>query len=414
MFPITQRIALAVLMMMARTASSQPDSFGGSLENFLRSQGGAIGLVMQDPAQYRLQLVYTRIDRDALNAPIFTSYSFRLNQDEYFYPASTVKLPTSLLALQQLHSLSVAGVTIDTPMSVEPATPSEISRPAPQPKPAPSIGDDVRRILLVSDNDAYNRLYEFLGYHGLNQALQKLGLEGTRIVHRLEVALSEQDNRNSAAIRFHEGAHTLYQQPARESTDIYRAEQPVLLGQGELSSGTLIQGPKDFAGKNAYPLKAQHDLLVALLFPDAAGASRRLKLTAEDYRLVYRSMSATPAASGFPEYADREQYPDGYVKFLMYGGDEPDIPDNIRVFNKSGRAYGFLTDTAYIVDLERRVEFVLAATIYTNENGIFNDDVYEYDSIGFPFMRELGQAIFALELARERQVLPDLSRFDLR
>jgi hypothetical protein len=37
------------------------------------------------------------------------------------------------------------------------------------------------------------------------------------------------------------------------------------------------------------------------------------------------------------------------------------IPANIRIFNKIGSAYGFLTDAAYIVDYQEGIEFILAA-----------------------------------------------------
>ncbi len=96
----------------------------------------------------------------------------------------------------------------------------------------------------------------------------------------------------------------------------------------------------------------------------------------------------------------------------MYGGSAPKIPDNIRIFNKPGDAYGFLTDSAYIVDFENGIEFMVSATIYTNANGTFNDDNYEYDEVGFPFFRELGQALYELELVRNREYRPDLERFE--
>jgi hypothetical protein len=95
----------------------------------------------------------------------------------------------------------------------------------------------------------------------------------------------------------------------------------------------------------------------------------------------------------------------------MYGGDAAEVPDNIRIFNKVGDAYGFLTDAAYIVDFDNGVEFILAATIFTNANQTFNDDTYEYDDIGLPFMRNLGKAIYEVELQRERPHRPDLGRF---
>ncbi len=46
------------------------------------------------------------------------------------------------------------------------------------------------------------------------------------------------------------------------------------------------------------------------------------------------------------------------------------------------------------------MEFVLAATLYVNDNGTFNDDRYEYQTVGLPFLRALGQAFYRLELSR--------------
>ena len=169
--------------------------------------------------------------------------------------------------------------------------------------------------------------------------------------------------------------------------------------------------PKDFASKNAYPLQAQHDVIKALMFPDSVGAPMRFMLSEDDYGFVYRNLAGYPGDSGIPEYADADRYPEGYVKFLMFGGDTPEVPGNIRIFNKVGDAYGFLTDAAYIVDFDNGVEFILAATIFTNANQTFNDDTYEYDEIALPFMRDLGKAIYEIELQRERPHRPDLGRF---
>jgi hypothetical protein len=124
-------------------------------------------------------------------------------------------------------------------------------------------------------------------------------------------------------------------------------------------------------------------------------------------------MSAYPGESGIDAYSDSEKYPQGYVKSLMIGGSAAAIPDNIRIFNKPGEACGFKTDCAYIVDYENGVEFLLAATLYTNDNETFNDDNYEYEAIAQPFFRDLGLAIYELELSRERPFRADLSRIQL-
>lgn len=81
------------------------------------------------------------------------------------------------------------------------------------------------------------------------------------------------------------------------------------------------------------------------------------------------------------------------------------------MFNKSGLTYGFMIDNAYIVDFKNGVEFFLSAVIQVNENEIYNDNEYEYDEIGYPFMENLGKAFYDYELNRKREHSPDLSKF---
>ena len=230
-------------------------------------------------------------------------------------------------------------------------------------------------------------------------------------MHRLEIALSVEDNRHTNPLVFIEDNAMLYQQAAMLSERSYLADAPILLGKAEVVGDERLERPKDFAEKNAYPIREQHDVIKALIFPESVEQVSRFELPPEDYRFVLENMSAYPGESGIPAYSDPDRYPQGYVKFLMYGGDASNIPENIRIFNKVGDAYGFLTDAAYIVDFDNGVEFLLAATVYVNANETFNDNEYEYDEIGMPFLRELGMAIYEMELERERPNPPDLSRF---
>lgn len=393
----------------------------GSDDEFLRdvmaSRPAEFAEVLNNADTHRVQIIYTQIDRDAQNQPTFRSYTFRLNADEYFYPASTVKLPTAALALEKLNRLDRRGLDRNTVMLTgrSEAFQSEADIDETSRTGLPSVGQYVRKILLVSDNDAYNRLYEFLGQTELNESLREKGYEGARIVHRLELALTAEQNRRTNPIRFIRGDETVYSQAALRAEEDYLAPEPVPLGEAEIVGGERVAGPKDFAEKNALPLQALHDTVLALMFPDSVAEARRFDLTDEDYAFLRFEMSAYPGESGIASYADSQRYPDGYVKFLMYGGSESEIPDNIRIFNKVGDAYGFLTDAAYVVDFDRGIEFILAATIYTNANATFNDNEYEYEEIGLPFLRSLGRAIYDLEIDRERSHPPDLSEFrDLR
>ncbi|MES2795626.1 MAG: hypothetical protein V4683_06665, partial [Bacteroidota bacterium] len=55
-------------------------------------------------------------------------------------------------------------------------------------------------------------------------------------------------------------------------------------------------------------------------------------------------------------------------------------------------------------------EFFVSAVIYCNEDQIFNDDKYDYDQIGFPFMKNLGQLLYDYESKRTKKYLPNLSK----
>ncbi|MFM2442699.1 MAG: hypothetical protein RL449_1341, partial [Bacteroidota bacterium] len=56
----------------------------------------------------------------------------------------------------------------------------------------------------------------------------------------------------------------------------------------------------------------------------------------------------------------------------------------------------------------------VTAVMLCNEDEIFNDEKYDYDSIGFPFYKNLGQVIYDYEEKRLKKNLPNLDhlKFD--
>ncbi|MGB5359311.1 MAG: hypothetical protein WBN27_05150, partial [Eudoraea sp.] len=69
---------------------------------------------------------------------------------------------------------------------------------------------------------------------------------------------------------------------------------------------------------------------------------------------------------------------------------------------KVGFAYGTLTDCAYIVDEKNHIEFMLTATILVNKDDIFNNDNYEYEEIGIPFLAALGREFYNYALETKK------------
>ncbi|MES2520207.1 MAG: serine hydrolase [Bacteroidota bacterium] len=385
------------------------------LPNLLATKPEQFKELLDNPEKYRLQILYTQIDRDKNNRPKFTSYGYRINNTEYFYPASTVKFPASVLALEKINNLNIKGLTKETTM----LTGAEYERHTPVTKDTtsengmPSVAHYIKKILMVSDNDAFNRLYEFLGQDGFNDALRKKGYENTRIFHRLQVGMNKEQNRRTNPIKFVSGNEVLYQQPMVISEKNYSSVTPIGIGKGYMQGDSVMNTPFDFKDRNFYPLLDQQAVLKAIIFPEAVEAKKRFNLTDEDYKFLYKYMSQMPTESIYPNYNPSEFYPT-YCKFMLYGsGKNEVINPNIRIFNKVGDAYGFLLDNTYIVDFEKGVEFMLTAVLLCNKDEIFNDDKYDYDTIGFPFMKNLGQLIYNHELTRTRKHKPDLSKFKM-
>ena len=368
--------------------------------------------VLSNIGQNHLQIIYTQIDRKKNGKPQFTDHYFNVNDSSYFYPASTVKLPVAVLALQKLNELKVKGLDKNSTMITEAdhSGQTEVYNDPSTPDGRPTIEHYIKKILLVSDNDAFNRLYEFLGQEYINDALHKMGYEEVQIVHRLEISLTEEENRHTNPVRFFDTSGKLvYEKPLQQSKFVY-AERNTKMGKGFYRRGELINESFDFSKKNRMSLNTLHNIVRSVMFPKSVPKKQRFRLTKTDYEFLRKYMSMTPLESKFPVY-DNENYWDTYVKFLLYGADKNVSKDGIRIFNKVGDAYGFLIDAAYIADYNNNIEFMISAVIHCNSDGIFNDDKYDYDAVGYPFMKNLGQLIYNYELKRTKKTIPDLNSF---
>ena len=276
----------------------------------------------------------------------------------------------------------------------------------------PSIAQYIKEILLVSDNDAYNRLYEFVGQQTLNEKLWQKGYTGSRITRRF-MPLTEEENRHTNAIRFVKDGQLLYAQPPAVNARPFDFTRRQLAGRAYYDrQNRLVMQPMDFTTHNVLLLQDLQQLLQSVLFPMSVPKNRRFGLTASDYKFLHQYLSELPRESRYPSY-DTTEYFDSYTKFFMFRDGKAAIPDYIRVFNKPGWSYGFLTDAAYIADFKNNIEFMVSACIYTNSDGVLNDDKYEYESAGYPFFKETGTILYQYELERFRPHKPSLSAFRL-
>lgn len=395
------------------SAAQKPDTL--FLGKLLRGRPDLFSGILNHPEKNQVQILYTQIDRDKKNVPHFKSFSYNLDDLHYFFPASTVKLPTVIFALEKLNELGIPGLSKTSTMITEAdfTRQTAVERDSSSANGFPSLEHYIKKILLVSDNDAYNRLYEWIGRAEINRRLADHGLRTSRILNRYAVKDTEETSRHTNPIRFYEGSKLLFSQPGQFDLKDYPLNLTnTLMGRAYMdSSDRLVNKPFNMANRNAFSLSDQQKVMKKLLFPEAFSISERFHLMPDDYRLIYTYMSKLPTESDYPKYDPQEYWP-LYAKFLFYGADKETIPrPNIRIFNKYGDSYGFIIDNAYVVDFENKVEFLLSAVVQSNEDGVYNDDRYEYKEVCYPFMKNLGQLIYQYELGRKKKQLPDLSAF---
>lgn len=346
------------------------------LEKALSSDDPAIAKVMSDPEKYELQIRMSRIIHEEEEIR-FEDIDYQVDDSVYFYPASTAKFAVAVAALEKLNE---QGIDLQQRYYIEGDSLEA------------SFADDLRAVFAVSDNHANNRLFEYVGQDGINSRLEERGVTPIRIAHRLSTALADTlitrpllllgQNEESTAT-------TAIENDPIEALEL----KGITKGTGFMAGGEHIEEAFDFSRKNYFPISAQNGLLKRVVFPEAFQENERLQISENQRDYLLQTMSQLPREQGY----DPEEYYDGYVKFFLFGDSEEKIPADFKVYNKVGYAYGTLTDTAYIVNQKEGIAFLLHATILVNADGVFNDDQYEYDEIGIPFLAALGRELYRLQ-----------------
>lgn len=372
-------ILLGLMVLITSCSETKPIK---PLEKALASEHPYIRQVMENLDAHEIQIRYTQIDRRN-DSIFFTDHDFQVNAENYFYPASTVKFPAAVAALEKLNEVDsldmytrfyIEGDSVET-----------------------TFAKAISEIFAVSDNAANNRLIEFLGQDDLNQRMRRRGVEPIRIAHRLSVPDAD-DVTTTPLVIYLNDSTTAVSKPIINTSAKPLALNGIKKGKGFYADDSLQTEPFDFSLKNHYPIPAQHALLKRVIFPEAFPEDQRFNLSTEQHDFLLEAMHTLPPKLGY----DPEEFYDSYVKFFLFGDSTDPMPEHIKIYNKVGYAYGTLTDCAYIQDTLNNVDFMVTATILVNSDGIFNDDAYDYDEVGIPFLAQLGRELYDYELQRKR------------
>jgi hypothetical protein len=417
--------------------------------------------VFKQSKKFRLEIYFTRIHRNPGNE-ISGLETFHFGDSlQYFYPASTVKLPLAIAVLEDLFahkssfgsedvlqvqpqkfcgvatyrpkqaqwwnvsdscSLKSFGASQRIPLSylmslnpginenetILPGNSILISRDS----VFPSLRDLLTSMLVFSDNDAYNKLLDWIGLPTLNTKLQDWEYEQSWISKRLlycpqpnamacvKVALCDKYNGQPKMERCNPESIALVPIGVKQTT----------VGKKHMNGELVEKGGRDFSMHNRMALGDLHRMIQRVVLHEQLEESARFKFGTFEHELLLRLLGAHPREIRKRNSRDWDLAPDGYANFLLNGDDSTSFASGLRIFNIAGWANGFTVDAAYIADLATGTEFFLSCRMYTNADGIIGDDRYEYTTVASPFMKKLGEVFFKMEASRTKEALPNLTR----
>ena len=355
------------------------------IELIIKKREPQLKPIYKNKENHNLQILYTKVVRDSLGMPSFIQYDYQADNNVYFYPASTMKLPIVALTLQKINELRNTGINITVESKILLLSADQITTET-------TFKDLISKVFLVSDNSASNILINFLGYNYFNQQMREKGLNTIVLNHKFNP-----DPYVKTDWKIYTLDRDLISKDETQETIEHNNLDNLLQGKFQILNGEKVATPFNFKTKNRASLRDLDGVMKRIIYPDLFQEQDRINLSDQDYNFLRYWMSRFTFEDIGIEYQKDSKYFDSYNKFFIYGDSTNTIDRKIRIYNKVGVAYGALTDISYIRDYQKNIEFFLSATIYVNQNQIVNDNIYEYDDLGIPFLAELARQVYKLE-----------------
>ena len=376
-------LIISLLLLIGCSFSSDPIKSAFKKDEFLKK-------IEKDKDKYELQIAFTEISRNKDGEPIFKDFEFQVDENKYFYPASTTKLPIVVLTLDKINKLRSSGINITLKSKILISS-NHSEKNEIQTDTITSFQNLIADVFLVSDNYSSNILIDFIGYNYFNTKMSQAGLKNTYLNHKFNP---------DPYVNIDWLIKTVDKQLISSNQDqiIVTANQNISglkKGENKFQDGMIVSGSLDFSQKNRHSIRDMHNLLKRIIFPSKLDKENVFNLNVEDYDFLRYWMSRYTYEDLGDKFRTDTKYFDSYNKFFIHGSDTVVNNRNIRVYNKLGQAYGTSVDNAYIRNYQDDIEFILTATIYTNKNKTINDNIYEYDQTAIPFLSKLSQSIYS-------------------
>lgn len=340
--------------------------------------------------QHRFQMVVTPIKDGVVGK------THAYGTENYYYPASLVKLPAALLLLEQLKTKEFSlGATIrfetDTIETCGSTRFVELSQ-----KHDLNFRQLLKELIVVSDNHFYNALYHYLTPERINTRLIDMGFQNVHIFRAFTGCDTlEQLTTYPAAIReVRGGAYQLdLQRSLKLDPEVFRdayeySEDRLYGSKHENADGDIVDGPYDLNYSLEIPLDQIHEMVLRFLYPEQFPEEQRWDIREEDRAYLLDLLGKYPSEIN-SVYRSLKHLEDDVYKYAHAEA----FSKESRTLGKLGLSYGFASEVVFIPVEDDRNGFLLSYGVYVNANDIVNDGEYEYEDDARPFAEALAKHI---------------------
>lgn len=321
-----------------------------------------------------VQIILTQINRDKKNRACFRVFKYQVDNEYYYYPAQSVKLLLSIFALEKLNDLDFNGLDKFTKMKSTLEMDTDKKE-----KELENIHDCIKSCLINQNEEATNKLYDFIDRITLNKKLRYYCFKRTKIVKRLDVEESIESARKTPQIKFYLNDKIIF----KKGTGHDKFNYPIKFKNFSEFS--------EISANNAFQINDQHEMMKRLIFPKNYPSKKKFNLKVDDIDFLLKCLLNSNIEH----------------KFLFYGGDINAYQSkNLKIFNASGKSSNCITDNSYFIDHENNIEFILSAVL-NNECASF------YNNLELNFLEILGRKVFDFELKRNKKSVSNSKKMSL-
>jgi hypothetical protein len=247
-------------------------------------------------------------------------------------------------------------------------------------KPKPNLDLLYKEMLIMSNNDAYNFFYDFVGPRHFNKRMNALNFPNIILRNRFSSGCGGEKAQLHGGITFIKEAANLKFAINCQTDSLQDKTQSIYLNEAGAQSYNLVS------------LYSLHQLMKQLFYPVTTSGAPKLNISEANLQYFKQTISSYPKS--IPDY---NSYPNHYHKYLIPPGFINNNDSTLKIYSKNGNAGGYISDIMYFTDEKNKVKYFLSVSIYNASNKYYYRRRAYYTNPGIDFFRQLSKVLYNYE-----------------